>query len=691
MSVLRRISNFLFEPDTKTPLEFTKSGQVVGQTWADVMLDLTMSKLAKTGFVHVDPYNQNAWAFASIDKIAKNISRLDFNFERFDNSGNSEPVTNVPFEKVLNSPCNFLGGCDLRYLTSVFLETCGEAFWILDRNAANQIPERIVIAKPNEFEEITNKEKSALLGWKFTRSGQSMPLETFQVIHFKYPNINNAFRGLSPHKAIRTSLELELLSDEFHTKYFKQGALVGSRIETTETLTDEQFDRMKKEIDQTFGQGVRNAHKPILLEGGAKFNNSQLSLKDLAFKDLADLTRKQIFAAYGTNDVVLGFFDDVKSEQGTKQIFRTWWTDNLIPRIDIINNSIQTQFIDFIDPSIIISHNIDSIEVLQEDFDLLLERGKKLFEMGYPLNQINTRLGLNMEEVDWGDVAWYPKSLQPISSPDDAFMPIGFNDLPEEGQEEPVIVDEEAERSFIRLRDIHWQRFLTKQNKVERETKSKIDRWLFEQRKKVLANLEENLRKDITTDVLDPEDEIQRLIKLLDQLYDEALTLGVELTLEELGILDDPELVETHLAFKRIRLANVPKGIVTTIEKNIRKTLIEGLAKGEALGDLQERVRGVYNVSRSRTLTIARTESASMINGGKFIEMKKRGVEQTMWITAGDENVRDSHAAQDGVTRPLNTTFPNGQKYPNEDIGIPEEFINCRCTAVVINRFTDVE
>lgn len=51
-----------------------------------------------------------------------------------------------------------------------------------------------------------------------------------------------------------------------------------------------------------------------------------------------------------------------------------------------------------------------------------------------------------------------------------------------------------------------------------------------------------------------------------------------------------------------------------------------------------------------------------------------------IWITAGDNRVRDSHSMLDGKEIPLDGTFDNGCKRPRDPNGALAEICNCRCS-----------
>jgi hypothetical protein len=59
---------------------------------------------------------------------------------------------------------------------------------------------------------------------------------------------------------------------------------------------------------------------------------------------------------------------------------------------------------------------------------------------------------------------------------------------------------------------------------------------------------------------------------------------------------------------------------------------------------------------------------------GKIVEKE--------WVTG--PNSRPSHAAMNGERVPIDADFSNGQHWPGEDIGDPDESCGCNCTTEVV-------
>lgn len=72
-------------------------------------------------------------------------------------------------------------------------------------------------------------------------------------------------------------------------------------------------------------------------------------------------------------------------------------------------------------------------------------------------------------------------------------------------------------------------------------------------------------------------------------------------------------------------------------------------------------------------------ETKARVDGMHYAEYLGNKMSK-IWITAGDNRVRHSHAMLDGKEIPLDGTFGNGCKRPRDPNGAPTEICNCRCS-----------
>ena len=111
--------------------------------------------------------------------------------------------------------------------------------------------------------------------------------------------------------------------------------------------------------------------------------------------------------------------------------------------------------------------------------------------------------------------------------------------------------------------------------------------------------------------------------------------------------------------------------------------LADGIEAGESTAQLVKRIQQhLPDMQAERAAAIATSEAHTSMQAGSFAQMQYGGCTTKTWITAGDEDVRDSHRSQNGVTVPIDQPFPNGLMYPGDPSGSPVEISNCRCDII---------
>ena len=122
------------------------------------------------------------------------------------------------------------------------------------------------------------------------------------------------------------------------------------------------------------------------------------------------------------------------------------------------------------------------------------------------------------------------------------------------------------------------------------------------------------------------------------------------------------------------------KLIVGATRDALRVTLSEGVAAGEATGDLVKRIQAtVTDAGATRARTIARTEIVQASNFATTEAHREAGIEEREWLATSDNEVREAHVEVDGQVRGIDEPFEvNGAQamYPG-GFGVAELDINC--------------
>ena len=107
------------------------------------------------------------------------------------------------------------------------------------------------------------------------------------------------------------------------------GAMVYDPGDPGATLTPDQFDRLKAELTAAYA-GAGNAGRPMLLEGGLKWQSLSMSPADMDFATLKAAAARDIALAFGVPPMLLGLPGDA-TYANYREANRALWRLTLLP------------------------------------------------------------------------------------------------------------------------------------------------------------------------------------------------------------------------------------------------------------------------------------------------------------------------------------------------------------------------
>ena len=357
-------------------------------------------------------YATHPWVYAATNTIARNISGVPFVFQ----TSQGVAKDRHGFVELFERPNRWMGFGQFIESTVSWLTLHGEVFIVLLRKNENEVPKEMWPDDPSAWEEVINKNTKRLVGWeKVMENGKRVPFKLHEVIHFKFWNPLDPFRGLSPISAARQGITQDLLANQFNNSFYRNSGAPGGVVEIDETLTDRQFNRLVQQYDDKHG-GPGNAHKLLLLEGGAKWKQTSFSQKDMEFLDQKKWNRDETLAVFNVPKGEVGILADGANLAVVKVQAREFWLKNLLPKMKLIEWAFWSQLFSRINGGRVWAEfDHSGIEALWDEFHEKVLSGRTLWEMGYPVNQINKRLNLGMPENKWQDVGHIPVSITPIA------------------------------------------------------------------------------------------------------------------------------------------------------------------------------------------------------------------------------------------------------------------------------------
>ncbi|MEE4537241.1 MAG: phage portal protein, partial [Erythrobacter sp.] len=133
-------------------------------------------------------------------------------------------------------------------------------------------------------------------------------------------------------------------------------------------LTQEQFERLKCELEAAFS-GSANAGRPMLLDGGLRWQSMAMSPADMDFATLKSAAAREIALAFGVPPMLLGLPGD-NTYSNYREANRALWRLTLLPLAQKLLSALQEGLAPWF-PQASIAIDLDRITALSEDRERL--------------------------------------------------------------------------------------------------------------------------------------------------------------------------------------------------------------------------------------------------------------------------------------------------------------------------------
>jgi HK97 family phage portal protein len=163
-------------------------------------------------------------------------------------------------------------------------------------------------------------------------------------------------------------------------------------------LSTLQYERLRKEFDELH-QGMRNAGRPLVLEGGLDWKPMSLSPSDMDFLEAKHAAAREIALAFGVPPMLLAIPGD-NTYSNYQEANRVFWRQSVLPLAARIGCSLTHWLAPAFGEGLMLSADTDKIEALSPDRAALWDRVSKA-----PFLSVNEkRLATGYGPAEGGDV-----------------------------------------------------------------------------------------------------------------------------------------------------------------------------------------------------------------------------------------------------------------------------------------------
>lgn len=640
----------------------------------------------------INPYSQHHVVYSAIKSIGDATRNVPMKF--VDNNDDYVDNNHIIYEI-------FKGSNDLIEGLVTNMQLYGEGFLYFPESKGQQlnirnIPSSPILLSPKFM--TTNLDNDGVLtSWTFNNE---KIINVDQLIQIKLYNPYSAYRGLSPISAITIVMDSDYYAQKYNENFFKNSAMPQSVIlldkdaEVNQTV----MTNLKQQILNKH-QGISNSHLPLILQG-ADFKTLNQTQKELDFLESRKFNRNDILSIFGVPPFVAGYCDggDVNRATADTSLY-SFYTNTIQPVLARAEESI-TNYLKQFNLNIKCKFNYNNVSCLKRDYSSKVTDAAVLIQNGFSRDEVNQQLELGFDDID--DTRYLPMNLIPVDQMNTidtdkptksiTTTPITTIDTTIDNTTTPITTKLDATNDSNTTTPIttinkgnpaYRRNYLILQRNNEKRFKSVVKKYFFAQRKEVLKIISSSKeQKDYVeiTSLLDGIRDAQdkKLIKEIKPVFEDIHENSINMALNAIGSEEVVILDYTIINSKSNKIIDIND----RTWKDLRKTIYEGYNEGEAITKIADRVRVVYNnASTKRSVTIARTESNSMMNETSFNTYAKEGVPKKMWSLEAE---RDSHIAVGGEIRNINEPFSNGLMYPGDPSGDASETVNCRCCCIPI-------
>jgi HK97 family phage portal protein len=316
--------------------------------------------LAKNGVM------QNAIVYRCVRMIAEAAASVPFLLYEGDKELSAHPLL-----ALLTSPNAQESGVSLFERWYAFLQCAGNAY--LQAIALQGDVRELYVLRPDRMKVIEGA-GGWPLAYEYSVNGQTMRLSRdstgfLPVLHGMLFHPLDDYYGLSPLAPALNAVDVHNEGAAWTKSLLDNaarpsGALVYKGPDGAPNLTDDQFKRLKEELENGY-QGALNAGRPMVLEGGLEWQSMSHSPADLDFANTRDVAAREIALSFGVPPMLLGIPGD-NTYSNYAQANLALWRQTVLPLVARTCASLTRWLSPKFGEALRIDYDIDAVPALAE-------------------------------------------------------------------------------------------------------------------------------------------------------------------------------------------------------------------------------------------------------------------------------------------------------------------------------------
>jgi HK97 family phage portal protein len=311
---------------------------------------------------------QNAIAYRCVRMIAEAASSVPFLLYDGANEVEAHPLL-----ALLTAPNPLEDGKALFERWYAYLECAGNSY--LEALTASGEVRELHVLRPDRVRVVPGADGRPV-AYTYTVGGLATTIASdratgfLPVMHAALFHPLDDFYGLSPIEAAARAIDVHNAGGAWTKSLLDNaarpsGALVYKGPDGAPGLSDEQFQRLKRELEDAY-QGSGNAGRPMVLEGGLDWKSMSYAPADLDFANSRDAAAREIALAFGIPPMLMGIPGD-NTFSNYREANLSFWRQTVLPLVGRTASQLTRWLAPRFGEGLRLSYDADAVDAIAAD------------------------------------------------------------------------------------------------------------------------------------------------------------------------------------------------------------------------------------------------------------------------------------------------------------------------------------
>lgn len=341
-------------------------------------------------------YRKNVIAWRCISEVARASASIPWLL--YDEA--HQELEQHPLLELLKKPNPLQGTAQFMESVFSYYQISGNVYIEAIRPNDNEAPMELFVLRPDRMRVIPGP-RGLPQGYEYQVAGQTMrwaadPITgASTILHWKAFHPLDDWYGMAPLEAAMTAIDQHNSASAWNQALLNQaarpsGALVYAPKDGPSQLSDEQFRRLREELEEHY-QSPRNAGRPLILEGGLDWKEMGLTPKDMDWLAGRKRAAQDIALAFGVPDQLIGV-SEAQTFSNMVEARMALYEETVLPLVQQFKGELNRWLTPMFDARLRLDVDADKIPALAARRDVLwdklnkvdfLTRNEKRVEVGY--------------------------------------------------------------------------------------------------------------------------------------------------------------------------------------------------------------------------------------------------------------------------------------------------------------------